>query len=41
MLGVTRATVVGNSMGGFVGAELAIRFGTWVEKLVLGQRRRA
>jgi pimeloyl-ACP methyl ester carboxylesterase len=34
-LGVTRATVVGNSMGGFVGAEVAIRFGTWVEKLVL------
>lgn len=34
-LGVMRATVVGNSMGGFVGAEIAIRFGTWVEKLVL------
>jgi pimeloyl-ACP methyl ester carboxylesterase len=34
-LGVTRAVVVGNSMGGFVGAEIAIRFGTWVEKLVL------
>jgi pimeloyl-ACP methyl ester carboxylesterase len=34
-LGVTRATVVGNSMGGFVGAELAIRFGTSVQKLVL------
>jgi pimeloyl-ACP methyl ester carboxylesterase len=34
-LGVARATVVGNSMGGFVGAELAIRFGTWVDKLVL------
>jgi 4,5:9,10-diseco-3-hydroxy-5,9,17-trioxoandrosta-1(10),2-diene-4-oate hydrolase len=34
-LGVQRATVVGNSMGGFVGAELAIRFGTWVERLVL------
>jgi pimeloyl-ACP methyl ester carboxylesterase len=34
-LGVKRAIVVGNSMGGFVGAELAIRFGTWVEKLVL------
>ena len=34
VLGVTRATVVGNSMGGFIGAELAIRFGTWVEKLV-------
>jgi len=35
VLGVTRATVVGNSMGGFVGAEVAIRFGTWVERLVL------
>jgi pimeloyl-ACP methyl ester carboxylesterase len=35
VLGVTRATVVGNSMGGFIGAELAIRFGTWVDKLVL------
>jgi pimeloyl-ACP methyl ester carboxylesterase len=35
VLGVARATVVGNSMGGFVGAELAIRFGTWVDKLVL------
>jgi pimeloyl-ACP methyl ester carboxylesterase len=34
-LDVPRATVVGNSMGGFVGAELAIRFGTWVDKLVL------
>jgi pimeloyl-ACP methyl ester carboxylesterase len=34
-LGVTRATVVGNSMGGFIGAEVAIRFGTWVDKLVL------
>jgi pimeloyl-ACP methyl ester carboxylesterase len=34
-LGVTRATVVGNSMGGFVGAEVAIRFSTWVERLVL------
>jgi pimeloyl-ACP methyl ester carboxylesterase len=34
-LDVSRATVVGNSMGGFVGAELAIRFGTWVDKLVL------
>jgi pimeloyl-ACP methyl ester carboxylesterase len=34
-LGITRATVVGNSMGGFIGAELAIRFGTWVDKLVL------
>jgi pimeloyl-ACP methyl ester carboxylesterase len=35
VLGVARATVVGNSMGGFVGAELAIHFGTWVDKLVL------
>jgi pimeloyl-ACP methyl ester carboxylesterase len=34
-LGVERAVVVGNSMGGFIGAEIAIRFGTWVEKLVL------
>ena len=34
-LGVERAVVVGNSMGGLVGAELAIRFGTWVDKLVL------
>jgi pimeloyl-ACP methyl ester carboxylesterase len=34
-LGVTRAVVVGNSMGGFVGAEIAIRFGTLVDKLVL------
>ena len=34
-LGVTRAVVVGNSMGGFIGAEIAIRFGTWVQKLVL------
>jgi pimeloyl-ACP methyl ester carboxylesterase len=34
-LGVERAVVVGNSMGGFVGAELAIRYGTRVDKLVL------
>lgn len=34
-LGVTRAVVVGNSMGGFVGAEIALRFPTWVQKLVL------
>jgi len=34
-LGVTRATVVGNSMGGFIGLEIAITFGTWVERLVL------
>jgi pimeloyl-ACP methyl ester carboxylesterase len=35
VLGVTRAVVVGNSMGGFIGAEIAIRFGTWVDRLVL------
>jgi pimeloyl-ACP methyl ester carboxylesterase len=35
VLGVSRAVVVGNSMGGFIGAELAITFGTWVDKLVL------
>src|SRR3954471_2605633 len=34
-LGVTRASVVGNSMGGFVGLELALSFPTWVERLVL------
>jgi pimeloyl-ACP methyl ester carboxylesterase len=34
-LGVERAAVVGNSMGGFVGAEIAIQFSTWVDKLVL------
>src|SRR3954467_12528561 len=34
-IGVTRATVVGNSMGGFIGAELAIQFATWVERLGL------
>lgn len=34
-LGIERAVVVGNSMGGFVGAELAIDFGTRVERLVL------
>jgi pimeloyl-ACP methyl ester carboxylesterase len=34
-LGVSRAVVVGNSMGGFVGAEIALRFPTWVQKLVL------
>jgi len=32
---VTRAVVVGNSMGGFVGAEIALRFPTWVDRLVL------
>jgi pimeloyl-ACP methyl ester carboxylesterase len=35
VLGVTRAVVVGNSMGGFIGLELAITFGTWVERLVV------
>jgi pimeloyl-ACP methyl ester carboxylesterase len=34
-LGIARAAVVGNSMGGFVAAEVAIRYGTWVDKLVL------
>ena len=34
-LGVHRAVVVGNSMGGFVGAELALSFPARVEKLVL------
>lgn len=34
-IGVERATVVGNSMGGFVGAELAIRDPARVERLVL------
>jgi pimeloyl-ACP methyl ester carboxylesterase len=34
-LGIERAVVVGNSMGGFIGAELAIEFATRVEKLVL------
>jgi pimeloyl-ACP methyl ester carboxylesterase len=34
-LGVERAVVVGNSMGGFIGAEIGIQFGTWVDKLVL------
>jgi pimeloyl-ACP methyl ester carboxylesterase len=34
-LGVRRAVVVGNSMGGFIGLEIAIRFGTWVDRLVL------
>jgi pimeloyl-ACP methyl ester carboxylesterase len=35
VLGVTRAVVVGNSMGGFIGAEIAITFSTWVDRLVL------
>ncbi|MDP2709661.1 MAG: alpha/beta fold hydrolase [Solirubrobacteraceae bacterium] len=34
-LGVQRATIVGNSMGGFVGCELAIRFPARVQRLVL------
>jgi pimeloyl-ACP methyl ester carboxylesterase len=34
-LGVDSAAVVGNSMGGFIGAELAIRFPARVERLVL------
>jgi pimeloyl-ACP methyl ester carboxylesterase len=34
-LGVERVVVVGNSMGGFVGAELALAFPTRVERLVL------
>lgn len=34
-LGVDRVSVVGNSMGGFVGAELALAFPTRVERLVL------
>jgi pimeloyl-ACP methyl ester carboxylesterase len=34
-LGIDRVSVVGNSMGGFVGAELAISFATRVERLVL------
>jgi pimeloyl-ACP methyl ester carboxylesterase len=34
-LGVESVSVVGNSMGGFIGAELALSFGTRVERLVL------
>jgi pimeloyl-ACP methyl ester carboxylesterase len=34
-LGIERAVIVGNSMGGFIGAEVAIQFSTRVEKLVL------
>ncbi len=34
-LGVPRATIVGNSMGGFVGCEIAIRYPALVERLVL------
>lgn len=34
-LGIDSAVVVGNSMGGFIGAELALSFSTRVSKLVL------
>lgn len=34
-LGIERTAVVGNSMGGFIGAELAIEFATRVDRLVL------
>jgi pimeloyl-ACP methyl ester carboxylesterase len=34
-LGVERVSVVGNSMGGFIGGELALSFGTRVDRLVL------
>jgi pimeloyl-ACP methyl ester carboxylesterase len=34
-LGIERVSVVGNSMGGFVGAELALSFSTRVDRLVL------
>ena len=34
-LGIERAVIVGNSMGGFIGVELALQFATRVEKLVL------
>lgn len=34
-LGIEQATVVGNSMGGFIGAELALELPTRVERLVL------
>jgi pimeloyl-ACP methyl ester carboxylesterase len=34
-LGIDRAVIVGNSMGGFIGAEVAIQFSTRVERLVL------
>jgi pimeloyl-ACP methyl ester carboxylesterase len=34
-IGIDRVAVVGNSMGGFIGAELAISFSTRVERLVL------
>ena len=35
-LGIDAAVVVGNSMGGFIGAELAINYPARVERLVLG-----
>jgi pimeloyl-ACP methyl ester carboxylesterase len=34
-LGIERTAIVGNSMGGFIGAELAIEFATRVDRLVL------
>jgi pimeloyl-ACP methyl ester carboxylesterase len=34
-LGIDRAVIVGNSMGGFIGAEVAIQFSTRVDNLVL------
>jgi pimeloyl-ACP methyl ester carboxylesterase len=34
-LGVERVSVIGNSMGGFIGAELALSFDTRVDRLVL------
>jgi pimeloyl-ACP methyl ester carboxylesterase len=34
-LGIERGVIVGNSMGGFIGAEVALQFSTRVEKLVL------
>ena len=34
-LGVERVSVVGNSMGGFIGAELTLSFSTRVDRLVL------
>jgi pimeloyl-ACP methyl ester carboxylesterase len=34
-LGIERAAIVGNSMGGFIAAEIAIDFSTRVERLVL------
>src|SRR3954469_20495846 len=34
-LGIERAIVVGNSMGGFIATEMALRFSTRVSRLVL------